>query len=527
MAENDLIGTGIAGLDQVFLGGIPRTNIILVQGSAGSGKTLMGMEFIYRGIVEHNENGMIVVFETSPDKLVRDAALFGWDFAELERQNKLKIVFTSPQVLESELRSPDSLLLEIASEIGARRIFIDGIGLLRPIPINGNGLPATGPGSYRELLQQLLEGMHRESLTTMFSHEIGALADSIATLEVATFLADTVIELNHDRRGRLGHRSIEIIKSRGQDYVSGKHTLKISGGKGLQVFRRVQAPLQRPIEQPTSIAKRSMIGVSALDDLIGGGLFDGSTTMVVGISGAGKTVLATQLLLEGARGGKRGLLISLDEHPSQIIRNAGTLGLDLKTQMDAGMIHIFYESPQELEVDAHFARIIETVEKYDIQRLVIDGVTSYSTALDDQRAYRDFFHALVAYSKFNLMTTFFNYENPELFGISSYMPEFPVSSIVDNIILLSLVELGSSLHRCIAVVKARGCKHEFDTREFTIGQEGIALLPIDQQATLPALPIESYSSVMSRAPTRLSPRRAGGGDDIMRRRSRPPVDRPQ
>ena len=105
------------------------------------------------------------------------------------------------------------------------------------------------------------------------------------------------------------------------------------------------------------------------------------------------------------------------------------------------------------------------------------------------------------------MTSFFNYENPELFGLSSYMPEFPVNSIVDNIVVLTLVELGNTLHRCIAVVKARGCKHEFETREFTIGQGGITLLPLDENAGLPPLPIESYSSVMSRAPTRLSPRR--------------------
>ena len=508
---NDVIKTGIAGLDTILSGGIPRSNIVLVQGTAGTGKTLLGMEFIYRGITTHNENGMIIVFENQPDKLVRDAAQFGWDFEELERQHKLKIVFTTPQVLETELRSPDSLLLEIAAEIGARRIFIDGIGLLRPLAPVGTKLPATGPGSYRELLQQLLEGMQREHLTIMLSHELGALPESMATLEVATFLADTVIEVSHDRQQRIGHRSLEIIKSRGQHYVAGKHTLQIIDGEGLVVFRRVQAPINQPLEQPTSSAKRSVIGVPALDALIGGGLFDGSTTMVIGISGAGKTVLATQLLLEGAKGGKRGLLISLDEHPSQIIRNAGTLGLDLKAQMDDGMIHILYESPQELDVDAHFAHVIKTIEQHHIQRLVIDGVTSYSTALDNQRAYRDFFHALVAYSKYHLMTTFFNYENPELLGISSYMPEFPVSSIVDNIILLSLVELGSSLHRCIAVVKARGCKHEFDTREFTISEGGISLVPLDHQATLRALPIESYSSLLSRAPTRLSPRRVNGG----------------
>jgi len=141
---------------------------------------------------------------------------------------------------------------------------------------------------------------------------------------------------------------------------------------------------------------------------------------------------------------------------------------------------------------------------------VIDGVTSYSTALEDQRTYRDFFHALVAYTKLHLMTTVFNYENPELFGISSYMPEFPVNSIVDNIILLSLVELGSSIHRSIAVVKARGCKHQFDTREFTIGAGGIRLTPVEKEGKLCALPIESYSSILSRAPTRISPRRVHG-----------------
>jgi circadian clock protein KaiC len=499
----DITRTGIEGLDDVFLGGIPHSNSILVQGATGTGKTLMGVEFIYRGITKYNQPGIIVVFETSPAKLIRDAALFGWDLEELQGQNKLKIIFTSPEVLERELRSPHSLLLETALEMGAQRLFVDGIGMLEAL----RSLPSVAPQSYRDLLQQLLEALARENLTCMLSHEIGQTSES-SSFETAGFLCDTVLELSHDRTSRSGHRSVEIVKSRGQDYVAGKHTLRITGGRGLEVFRRVQAPFIQSLAQPTSTAKRSLIGVQALDDLIGGDLFDGSTTMVVGISGVGKTVLGTQVLLEGAvKDRKRSLLISLDEHPAQIVRNAETLGLDLQTQIDAGMIHILYENPQELEIDSHFARIVRTIEEYDIQRLLIDGVTSYSTALDGQRAYRDFFHALVAYSKFRLMTTFFNYENPELFGISAYMPEFPVSSIVDNIIVLSLVELGNSVHRTIAVVKARGCRHEFEIREFTIGQGGIALVPLDHNKGLTAQPIESYSSVLSRAPTRDSSRR--------------------
>jgi circadian clock protein KaiC len=124
--------------------------------------------------------------------------------------------------------------------------------------------------------------------------------------------------------------------------------------------------------------------------------------------------------------------------------------------------------------------------------------------------YRDFFHALVAYSKHRLMTTFFNYENPEFLGISSYMPDFPVSSIVDNLILLSLVEINSTIHRCISVVKARGSEHSFDTREFVIGQGGISLVPQEKNAISP-LPLQNYSSLLSRAPTRFSgPQRTNG-----------------
>jgi len=196
-------------------------------------------------------------------------------------------------------------------------------------------------------------------------------------------------------------------------------------------------------------------------------------------------------------------MISLDEHPAQIIRNSETIGLGLKAQIDSGMLHLLFESPQELDVDKHYAEIVALIEKYEIQRMVVDGMTSYSTALEDPRVYRDFFHALVAYTKQRLMTTFFNYENPEFLGVSSYMPDFPVSSIVDNIILLSIAELNNALHRCLTVVKARGSKHEFETREYVIGQGGMKLLPRDPSAADP-LPFQNYSSMLSRAPTRLS-----------------------
>src|SRR5918992_421561 len=194
MAESDLIRTGIAVLDDILRGGFPRGNILLVEGAAGTGKTLLGMEFVYRGITEHHEPGIIVTFEVAPRKLMRDAIGFGWDLEGLQQQNQLKIIFTSPQVLSQELRSPDSLLLEAAAQMGAQRIFIDGISLLRMVSnqVNGaNGEDANGMGSYRQILQLLLEGLQRENLTAVLSHEVTSIAQQSFALEVTEFLCDT------------------------------------------------------------------------------------------------------------------------------------------------------------------------------------------------------------------------------------------------------------------------------------------------------------------------------------------------
>jgi circadian clock protein KaiC len=499
--------TGIQGLDAILLGGIPRTNVIVVQGVTGSGKTLMGLEFIYRGITQFNEPGLIVVFETNPDKLIRDAAEFGWNLEELQQQKKLQIIFTSPQVFDQELRSPDSLLMETANEMGAQRIFVDGVGLLTPTP----GPTNLARSGFRQSFQQLIESLNRENLTAMFSLETGSTADSLATVEMADFLSDTVIQLGRNRCGRHILRCLEVVKSRGQDYEAGEHTLQIIGGRGLEVFRRVQSPQSRNVIQPTSSIKQSMTGVDAIDHLTGGGIFEGSTTIVIGVSGVGKTVLSTQILREGAlRHKTRGLLVSLDEHPAQIARNAKTLGLDLEDQIADGTLQIMFESPQELDIDAHYNRIIQRIEKHDIQRMVIDGMTSYSAAIGEVSVYRDFFHALVAFTKQRLMTAFFNYENPEFLGISSYMPDFPVNSIVDNLILMNLVEINNGLRRCISVVKSRGTKHSLDTREFTIGQGGISLVPLEADLE-PAIRLQNYSSLLGRAPTRFYlPKRING-----------------
>ncbi|HEX4946867.1 MAG TPA: ATPase domain-containing protein, partial [Blastocatellia bacterium] len=318
-----------------------------------------------------------------------------------------------------------------------------------------------------------------------------------------------ILTLYLQPRGRYCIRQIEITKSRGQDFISGKHTLRIEGGKGVRVYQRAEARPLLITDQPTS-TRRTSLGVPAVDEMIGSGIFDGSVTLVVGVTGTGKTVLGTEFLVEGARQGKKGLLVTLDEHPAQIIRNADGLGLDLKKYIDEGMLLVYFDSPQELEPDVHFHQVMRLVEENDIQRVVIDSLTAYRINHATQRDFHDFIYALTTHFKDRLVTAFLNYESPEMLGLSQISEDLRASTIVDNIILLNYVEISNRLRRAITVPKARGSAPTRQTYEYTIQQGGITLLPTgtepeSQTEVVPQLPFASYYGVLARSPARVSP----------------------
>src|SRR5512146_94312 len=186
MPDPDLVKTGIAGLDDILPNGIPRGNVILVEGAIGAGKTTMGVEFVYRGASQFDEPGIIVVFEVSPDKIMRDAAGFGWDLRKLEEQGRLKIIFTTRDVLRQELQQADSVLLEEAASIGARRIFIDGVGRL----VGSSGAPESRSGFH-----VLTEGLQRENLTAFLAVEASTLDANQSVSLPEESIADTVIRI--------------------------------------------------------------------------------------------------------------------------------------------------------------------------------------------------------------------------------------------------------------------------------------------------------------------------------------------
>jgi circadian clock protein KaiC len=492
----DRVRTGITGLDAILLGGLPEGNITILTGGPGTGKTTLGLEFIYRGAHDFGEPGLIVTFEVSPERIVADAMTLGWDLAELERQGRIRILSTTRSVFRQEIQQADSLLLGEAGAIGARRLFVDG---LAGFAVNGNG-----GGQPREVFQLLIEGLHRENLTALFA--LDAPADRAGLGDSSEeFLADTIIRLRQERLDRNTVRSLEVVKSRGHDYLAGRHSFRIVNGHGLEVYRRVQMPrsIAREHAAPTDLTARVPTGIEGLDPLLNGGLFRSSTTVMVGISGTGKSLMGLQYLAEGVRRGERGLMLTLDEPVAQVQRNARSIGIDLQPSMDRDVLRLWYEPPQEIELDRHFHQLEQVVETFQPQRVVIDSLSSYAASMAVDKSFRDFFHALTSLMRERAVTAIYNFENPELLGLSSMMGEVRASSLVDNIILMNWVELGDTFRHALTIAKVRGMPTNRVTHECEIlDGRGMVVLPRAVRLAVPSVPFASYYGLLSRAPER-------------------------
>ena len=494
---DELVRTGITGLDDVLLGGLPRQNNLMVEGAPGAGKTTLGLGFIYAGATLYDEPGAIVSFELDAAKLLRDAAGFDWDLQQQIDLGKIKIIQTSPAVLLAEFRHPDGAFAEALRSMGAKRLLIDGLTPLR-LYAEMHEMP------FREDLYLLVQGLGRLGVSTLVTAERDEGMGAVPAHE--RFVFDTVISLTRAEHKRRVQRRLTVLKSRGHDFIGGSHTMRIEGGRGVHVYRRAQSRPVNSLDQPTSDIRLST-GSKPIDEMMDGGLYQGSVTMLSGISGTGKTVLSVQFLTSAIAAGHKTLLVSLDEHPRQLLRNAGSLGFDLEGMIERGELFIHYESPLELELDVHFDRIVKLVEAEGIDCVVFDSCAVYEMTSPTEVA--DYLYAVATFFKNRLATIFFNYETPELLGLSQISQELKGSHLVDNIILLNYVEISTVLRRAIAIPKVRGSRNLQVTREYVIGQGGLILLD-ENSATntagvVPQLPFSSYYGLLSRSPSRQSP----------------------
>jgi circadian clock protein KaiC len=246
--------TGIEGLDQLLYGGIPRGDAILVAGAPGTGKTSLGMQFIYNGITKYQEPGLFITFEEFAERIYQDARNFGWEFRELEEQGKLKVLFTSAEVLQQDIIRDRGIVSEMIAEIGARRVVVDSVSHLHDA--------GRDPRQFREAVYALVNALKRESLTSLLTRELRE-QEEIGT-GPEEFVADGLIMLTRSYVGGHHMRFLEVLKSRGSPHIAIPSLLFVSEG-GIRVLPPFQEPFYR-FEEAVST------GMKQLDDLLGGGI---------------------------------------------------------------------------------------------------------------------------------------------------------------------------------------------------------------------------------------------------------------
>ncbi len=479
-------------------GGVAEGNMLLVHGAPGTGKTTFGLQFIYMGATEYGENGLIVSFESDPQKLLRDASSFGWDFETLQKKKKVRIIYTTPAVLLQELSSGDGVLQNEIREIGAKRILIDGLTPLRLFGELTSGRP------FRESLTVLLDTLKDHGLTAVLTKEVSHISHAGGpSMEVSheEYVCDTIISMTSVVWHRNVHRYFEVAKSRAQPHILGSHSMRIESEKGIVVYRRSQSQIAASSDIKVS-TKRVSTGIKDLDEIMGGGLYKGSVTLVSGITGTGKTILSLHSVKGAVQNGEKVLFVSMDEHPNQVVREAKTIGMDLRKLLDDQKVIFYYETPLEIEIDVHFEKIRRLIAEYNVDRVIIDSLAAYQST--NQEETRDFLFALATFFKSRQVTAIMNFETPELLGMSQISEEPKASSLVDNIILLNYVEMSTKLRRAITVPKSRGSDNSRRTYEFKISKTGITILREEsEEEIVPQKPFSGYTGLLSRAPQRI------------------------
>ena len=473
---SERIHTGITGLDDVLRGGLIRGNSILVEGKAGVGKSILGIQFLVAGAIQHGERGLLLSFDVAPNKLYRDAMNLGWDLKQLESEGKIRVIMASAKTVLDQLQKEKSPLDRVLKEMHPTRLVIDSVNLLQDLLLDRTTL--------RKMVRVLLNSAAREGLTAML------IAETIRTDTewglVERSAVDAIFslsaELYEGREYEL--RRLRVVKARGQSFVTGNHTYRIRDRHGIELYPRVASVPESAFPIALSL-ERDSFGIPALDEMLGGGTYPGTATMVAGSTGTGKSLLGLQYILAGIQAGKRALVINMEESPEQIIRNAKILNFDLAPLVDSGMLRLMYADPAEVDLNQHLGVVMEDVKARGVRRILIDSVTNYAVIAPNESQFKDSLFTLVSFLKSAGVSSLFTSETPELMA-TRRVTEQTVSVFVDAIMLLQYVQTGQTLSRRLLVLKTRGSDHAKDFRTYTIGPGGFHLAEPD--AEVPGAP---------------------------------------
>jgi circadian clock protein KaiC len=455
--------TGIQGLDELTGGGLPRGRPTLLCGGAGCGKTVLAMEFLVHGATECGEPGVFMAFEENTSELAVNLASLGHDLEALVAQKKL--VLSSVRIERSQLEEAgeydlEGLFLRLGNaidSIGAKRVVLDTIEALFA------GLSNTA--ILRAELRRLFGWLKEKGVTVIITAERGEGAMTRQGLE--EYVTDCVILLDHRVAGRLATRLLRIVKYRGSTHGTSEFPFLIDE-HGISVMTLAATGLRH--EAGTG---RVSSGVPQLDAMMGGkGYLRGSSVLVSGTAGTGKTSLAAQFAHAATSRGEGCLWIAFEESASQIIRNMRSIGVDLEPAVRTGKLHLHAERPTMFGLEMHLLTIYRLVNQFKPRVVIIDPITCF-TPLGNHLEINAMLTRLIDFFKAQQITTLFTSLTED--GPSLELSESGVSSLMDTWLLLRDVQTGAERNRVLALLKSRGMAHSNQVREFRLTDRGIEL----------------------------------------------------
>jgi circadian clock protein KaiC len=455
--------TGIAGLDELTDGGLPKGRTALVCGGAGCGKTLLAMTFLVRGATEFGEPGLFVSFEESGQDLAKNVASLGFDLADLIARRQLHIDHV--RVERSEIEETGEYDLEglfvrlgyAIDRIGAKRVVLDTLEALF------GGLSNTA--ILRSELRRLFGWLKEKGVTSIVTAERGENALTRHGLE--EYVSDCVILLDHRVNEQISTRRLRIVKYRGSTHGTNEYPFLIDD-QGISVMPVTSASLNHEVSD-----ERVSSGVPDLDDMLtGGGFFRGSSVLVSGMAGAGKSSISAQFADAACRRGERCLYFAFEEAPSQIIRNMRSIGIDLEPWVTQGMLRFSAARPSLFGLEMHLATMHREVERFRPSAVVIDPISSLMGA-GQQQEVQAMLLRLVDFLKAQRITSLFT--NLTHGRIEQAVTEVNISSLMDTWLLLLNTESSGEYNRQFYLIKSRGMAHSNQVREFSLTDDGIHL----------------------------------------------------
>ncbi len=459
------LDTGTSGLNDILLGGLPPGQMYLLEGDPGTGKTTLAMQFIRAGMAL-GESGLYITLSEPRSELEGSIRSHGWDPAEIpiaeftpaEASTSPQEQYTVFHPSEIELASTIERLTQVIEDVKPARLVIDSLSELR--------LLAADVMRYRRQLLALKQFFSGRS-TTVFLLDDRTVNDG-NDFQLRSIAHGVISLTNIPRSFGVTRRQLEVVKMRGSSYREGFHDYSIRYG-GVQVFPRLIASEHNRPAAVTRVAS----GVESLDKMFGGGIVRGSSTLLTGPTGVGKSTIAMQYASAAAKRGDRAIVYAFDEVLSIAKARVNALGMDVQTQIDRGTLSMYQIDPAELSPGEFIWQIRRDVEERDTRVVVIDSLNGFLNSMPGERDLILHLHELLAYLNQKGVVTFLVLTLQGLVG--NMHAEIDVSYVSDTVILLRYFEAEGEIRQVISVLKQRVGAHERTLREFQLSQDGITV----------------------------------------------------